>query len=549
MEDIDNINGAIERLVHALDVSETRDNQVSLILLKVVDQSTGIQNKTIRLLDDHLDNYGKRDIQVLFRKCKLDTLDDDEETKQYILIGNEVLERFKIITLKNLKGYNERPIMMVFKNQSYQRDLSELEEFISNRIIEYNVGHRSTFTDIIHYINKQTFFDFRKFNYDPFIIIFKNGIYNFEQKQFIQYEKPWQMYYFYELPHELDMNKRFYCPQFKRAVIKWIDKKTTKWHRNGKRKILLRDIFEAIGLCMTMNMSFRTAFLNYGPPRCGKTQFFNIICHIIGKNNISNTSLQRLSKNEFGADDLPYKILNYCGDLPSARVLDCGIFKSVTGGDTMVQIERKGKDKADFRAVCKFWSNANKVPRLGSWDDEATYDRFIMIAFLNQFEILDDDTIQDFCVEIINNKDEIQGIIHEAILGYYRLLKRGGFRQVLRENTMHTWNYMSNKVYAIVYDDCIGSTKERIEVGEFQEHYYDKYGPGDGKSYITRRMEELGFRKKEGREYGTSKKGYFYYGLKWSAKVQNEIDESGKIDIDKILADTKKVVRGELDDF
>ena len=562
---MEDINGALERLVQTLSVSETRDNQILQVLMKVTDQSTGIQNKVIRLLTEHLDEYGKKDIINLHKQCQATVTADDDDIKAYILIGNEVLDQFHIITLKNLKGSNEKPIMMVFKNQSYQRDLSELEEFISNRIIEYNVGHRATFLDVIHYINKQTFFDFRKFNYDPFIMIFKNGVFNFKDNEFITNDKnlyhkfkdkkginiqyvnnPWQMYYFYEIPHDLDINEnKFHCPKFQKALVSWIDEKSGKGYRKGKRRILIKDIFEMMALCMTMNMGMRTAFLNYGEPRCGKTQFFNIMSYLIGSNNISNTSLQRLAKNEFGGDDLPYKVLNYCGDLPSSKISDNGLFKNIVGGDTMVQVEYKNKAKAFFQAVCKFWANANKVPRLGAWDDDATYDRFIMINFMNQFELLGKETIQNFYKTIIQDKNEIQGIIHECIRGYYRLLKRNGFRQILRKDTMHTWNYISNKLYAMTYDDCVKSKKDRIEVNEFWDQYYNKFGTGDGKSFITRRMEELGYRKKATVKPGTRTKIWYYYGLKWTKAVETEIKENQQEDLEGRL--TK--VREDLDDF
>ena len=109
------------------------------------------------------------------------------------------------------------------------------------------------------------------------------------------------------------MDKHYQCPKFKKLLVQWIDEKVyydrdktmRKFgYRKGKRKILLNDIFEMIGLCMTMNMRFKTAFLNYGPKDSGKTQFYNIIMNLIGFDNISNTSLQRMGKDQFGAENM-----------------------------------------------------------------------------------------------------------------------------------------------------------------------------------------------------------------------------------------------------
>ena len=116
-------------------------------------------------------------------------------------------------------------------------------------------------------------------------------------------------------------DKEYRCPKFKRLLREWLSLPFSK--------IRVRDIFEAIGLCMTVNVSYKAAFMNYGPPHTGKTQFFNIIKYVIGIKNMSALTLQRITKNEFGTVGLQFKLLNYCSDLGSKRIWDTSIFKNL----------------------------------------------------------------------------------------------------------------------------------------------------------------------------------------------------------------------------
>lgn len=495
----------IEDALGSLNREEVNDTLIKECFRPFYGQGVGVQNLLLKKADKYFKHYGKRDLKDLFLHCKngkSDVLDEEDETLPYLQIAEKVMETFKIITLER----NER--ILVFDNYSYKHDLKEVRKFISDHIKLYNKSHKSTFSDVFHYVMNQTLFPEDQLNFDDEIMIFPNGVYNFRKGVFGKYKNPEEKYFFYELG--IEYKRGYYdCPKFKKALVQWIDEKTTTHYRKGKRVLLINDIFEGIGLCMTTKMDLKTAFLNYGPPGCGKTQFFNIISHVVGNKNLSQTSLQRLGKNEFGGEGLQFKILNYCGDLPSSSVMDTGLFKSITGGDLWLESEVKGGSKYSLILCCKFWFNANKVPRLGKWDDDATYDRFIMIPFPNQFKRLEDDTVESFWRQIVNDPNEMQGIVHEAIKGFKRLLKRGNFRNELREDTTHTWKYHSDKVYAFVHDHCKIS-KGRVEVTEMFEAFSDVF-PGESMNNLTRGLSRMGVHRKQGRLNG--KQMDFYHGI------------------------------------
>ena len=138
---------------------------------------------------------------------------------------------------------------------------------------------------------------------------------------------------FYALPHDYREGK-FTCPKFKKALFEWFGTPFSK--------VLMSDIFEAIGYCMTMNNSMKTAFMNYGEPDTGKTQLLNIIMGIIGRMNYSMMGISRLTHDQFGTLFLQFKIFNAAGETPKKKIYDTDIFKNLTGGDAEIGAEIKG---------------------------------------------------------------------------------------------------------------------------------------------------------------------------------------------------------------
>lgn len=539
------MSDTIIEIVHALDRGETRDEEVKKILRKFRKESVGVQNQLLNEMASWLLNYDKRTLKR-FMKERSDIFDDldEDEIKPYITVANEVMNKFNLITLQIEDFDTIKEKTLCFNKYCYLTNLKKVRTFISNRIRDNNLPYNSTRSETIRYIKDQTLFECRDLNFNPNVMVFKNGILDFDTGRFRKlinkddpvpegwndeciYRRPEDEYYFYELDCEFDPDNEYDCSFFKKTLVQWIDEKTQKGYRKGKRTLLINDVFEMMGLCMTMRMSMKASFLNYGPQNCGKTQFYNILSFILGHRNMSNTSLQRLGKNEFGAEGMQFKILNYCGDLPSSKILDTGLFKSITGEDIMIESEKKGGEKHTLYLTCKFWFNANKVPKLGTWDDDASYDRFIMIPFPNEFLRNHKDTKESLWKMITNDPNEIQGIVHECIRGYQRLLERGNFREILRENTKHIWQYHSDKIYAFVYDHC-EIKKGRILCDEFVESINESH-PGMSTNTITRGLQRLGVFRKQGRIKQGPKKGNqadFYRGIVWKeVRLIKEDDE------------------------
>ena len=90
----------------------------------------------------------------------------------------------------------------------------------------------------------------------------------------------------------------------------------------------------------------------------------------------------------------------------------------------------------EFKNYAKFWFNANDIPPLDYIEDDAFFERFMLLHFPNQFNNVDEGFILQFW-ETLTKPSEIQGVIHEAMRGLKRLIERKGFRKEVINNTKH----------------------------------------------------------------------------------------------------------------
>ncbi len=95
--------------------------------------------------------------------------------------------------------------------------------------------------------------------------------------------------------------------------------------------------------------------------------------------------MQQITDRPFTVHRLFGKLVNVCADLPSKQIFDSGMFKALTGGDT-VESEIKFKNETLlFSNTAKMYFSANQIPL--SWDtSDAFYRRWFIIEFTKQFK-------------------------------------------------------------------------------------------------------------------------------------------------------------------
>lgn len=436
----------------------------------------------------------------------------EEITEPWLLVAKQLKEEFDLITM------DDTEYIMVKSGNIYIFNLNDMRLRLATLLEDYGKGKRFTSdrTNILTYIKDTTRFNRDSFDYNKFIINFKNGYLDIKQSKFIPLRDSTKIFC-YEIPHNYIVNFKGRCPQFKQYLLEWL---------GTNNKVSIDDIFEMMGYSMTMNVSLKKAFFIYGRSHAGKTQFQNILESVVGHQNRSSSSLQRLTKNEFGTDGLEFKLINMVGDMANVAIEDASAFKVITGGDKYVEGEIKGGKKYQFRNTVKIWYNANYIPQI-NFNDEAFYVRWILINFPNRFEE-GIDAIPDLSDIICNDEVEIQGILHECINGAKRVLKRGYFRHEIIRNTEHIWKYHSDPLYAFIYDRCIIDGEEIIPAIEFQREFntylYNKGRKPMSIYKIVSALEFKGIQKlRSGTEDEYGKRIEYYNGIGWKTEPKMEV--------------------------
>ncbi len=444
------------------------------------------------------------------------------------LIANELLHEFHIITL------NDTRQILLQDNIAYTHKTDKLIQRLKHKIDEIPKGSYKTIkSNVIELIKDETLIDREDLCYARYLIPFENGIYNTKTQTFKLKDTitdKTEPYFFYEIPHPY-LKGNYDCPKFKSALDNWLGK---------DNKVKNKDVFEMIGLCLTMNTEFKHFFVNYAEPHHGKSQFTNILTALIGRNNMSAISIQRLNKR-FGTMNLPFKILNLHPDLPNEKLYDVGIIKACTGDDELIPSEIKGGKQFHFKNTAKFWFNANEIPEMENVQDQAFFERAILIYFATSFTMQKGNRINNFSHTITKDNREMQGIIHESIKGYIRLLERGEFRNEILENTAHIWQYQSSPLYRFMLDTlkCTHNPNDFIDSDIVLKAYNNSLisigENGITKNHLTRELQKYNIPHNQRKINGKNTWCYVGITFKNPDAIDANVLKTKKNDISNIL--------------
>lgn len=209
-------------------------------------------------------------------------------------------------------------------------------------------------------------------------------------------------------------------------------------------------MFELFGFCLYRRYFIHKAFMFVGSGRNGKSTVINLLRRFLGPQNVANVPLQAFAENRFAAAELYGKLANTFADMSSEALRDTGLFKTLTGEDT-IEAERKFKNPFRFTNYAKLIYSCNRLPE--TYDDsDAFFARWIIINFPNKFE---GDKADKNLINKLATPEELSGLLNLALLGLWRLLERGEFSKgVSTEEVREIYLRMSNPVAAFVMD-CI----------------------------------------------------------------------------------------------
>lgn len=345
----------------------------------------------------------------------------------------------------------------------------------------------------------------------------KNGLYNLDTETLESHNSDYftitQIPVYYE-PSAIAMD----FPRFLSEVI------------NEKDFPIIQEWF---GYCLYRDYPIHKAVMCLGEGSNGKSTLINFLKIFIGRENCANIPLQVLSER-FASSNLIGKLVNFYSDLSSKAFSKTGMFKILTGQDTLMA-EKKFGGWIQFNNFAKLIFSCNKLPEVSNDDSDAFYRRWIFINFPNTFigENADKDILNK-----LNNASELSGVLNWALEGLKKLLEQNTFSySKSTDEIRQQYDRLSNPVKSFILDNIERTNKPEDLI--IRKELYEKFieyairenlSTCSDKKFHTIMSQETF---KSDRKMLNGKQKYCYYGIKY--KENNEHDNDNEPNLNNYL--------------
>jgi putative DNA primase/helicase len=255
-------------------------------------------------------------------------------------------------------------------------------------------------------------------------------------------------------------------------------------------KDLQNILAEYIGYIFTKHLKLEKCLLLFGSGANGKSVFFDIVNALLGKENVSNFSLQDLGQ-EHNRALLGGKLLNYGSEIRSS--IEADTFKQLVSGEP-VQCRLKYGNSFTLDNYARMCFNCNELPR-DVEHTEAFFRRFLIVPF-NQ-TIPENERNPNLAKEII--KSELSGVFNWVLEGLHRLLEDNKFSDSAEiTSAIDQYKKQSDSVY--LFTDESGYIKSATNQVLLKDLYpqYRTFCISNGlyslgKPNFSRRLSSLGY--------------------------------------------------------
>lgn len=347
--------------------------------------------------------------------------------------------------LKTIKG--NKPELYYYKKGVYLRG----EEHIAAKLSvileqEYSINAKN---EILNSIYAKTAIERDEFVVDKYLINLNNGVYDVRTGLFSNHTPAYL--FLNKIPTDYDPNAK--CEKIDEFLQQLLPERDIMILKEWFGYVLFRDYFIKKALILT------------GEKNTGKTTVIDLFIKLIGLENASGVSLQQIASDRFSTADLHHKHVNIYDDMSANDVKDSGRFKMLTGGSP-ISGEKKFTDRFIFYNYAKLTFACNRIPNISDNDDDAYFDRWIIVKFKKPVE-----HPNKFLLDEITTPAEMSGLLNEMLNNLNRILVNQEFTYQKTHEEIKTEMLRAGSAVAAFVFDCIEEA-----IGDFTSkadmHYY-----------------------------------------------------------------------------
>jgi putative DNA primase/helicase len=312
-----------------------------------------------------------------------------------------------------------------------------IEAFAQSWLAKLGLESQATthfMSEVIGYIQRETFTERDKLNANHNIVVAKNGVIDLNTRKLMPHSKDYKATI--AIPVKYDSTAQ--CPLISKFINEVVEQKD---------RLLL---YEIPAWCITPYSGIQRLVVLLGEGANGKTVYLEMLRRFLGRNNCTAYSLQSLTTNRFAVAGLYGKLANISPELPSTALRQAGPLKTLTGMDT-IEAEKKFKDSFNFINTSKMIFATNTPPEINE-DTLAIWRRFIVVDFPFRFV---GDAADKNLLDKLTTEQELSGLLNKALEGLARLKKNGDFTYTRTiEDTRNKYLLASNPAAAFIEDRC-----------------------------------------------------------------------------------------------
>lgn len=332
-------------------------------------------------------------------------------------------------------------------------------------------------SEVIDYIKAMTYSDFEE---PPINLVnVRNGIVDITTKKLIPHDPKYK--FLQQIPH--NFNPEVQCPEWEKFFYE-----VTACDEDAR---LLKN---TVAYNLLRKNPYHKATICVGTGANGKTVFLNGIECFLGKDNVSNRSLQELIYDRFATADLYGKLANVSGDLPNTSLKHTGIFKNIVGEDT-ITVQKKFLQSFKTKIYAKLIFACNQPPEPKSDESLAFFRRWNIIVFPKVFMGADCDP---FKLQKLVTEDEMSGLLNLAIDHLQALIVSNGFGENgSAEEIKKQYMRKANPIQSFAEDELEEDENGFVQTDELHQ-LYAKYCKennfsAEGKYNFRATFEKLGY--------------------------------------------------------
>lgn len=246
---------------------------------------------------------------------------------------------------------------------------------------------------------------------------------------------------------------------------------------------LINLIQEFMGYTLSNINNAKKLFILYGVSNSGKSTLLDLLEYMIGRENVSNVPLQRLSDEKYCAV-LYNKLANIYNELPDYGIKELGQIKALVSESDTVNARNLYGNPFSFKNKAKLIFATNNLPKLttmAEYDNSAFFNRILIIPF--EISIKEKDQNKDLLKFM---KKEVNIIFSWCLIGVKRYI----------DNGYEFSKCMISEKYCDIYrenEDVIGKfIKKNIKLAKGEVTYWtdikdclEKFAKDNGKKNIT----------------------------------------------------------------